>query len=73
MVVHHHPKSGLPGLKETLLVLGAAAGVFATSAGGAALIEAYSELAAWPWFVAAAYAGPGAVAFAVYWLIARRL
>jgi len=73
MVVHHHPKSSLPGLKETLLVLGAAAGVFATSAGGAALIETYPALAVSPWFVAAAYAGPGAVAFAIYWLVARRL
>jgi hypothetical protein len=57
---------------ELLNAVGAAAAALAALAVGAAMSKVLPGLAA-PWLFAAAYAAPGAIAFAIYWWIAQRL
>ena len=56
---------------EILLMAGSALGIFVTIAVGAyiaSFMPAHN-----PWLFMASFAAPGAVAFAIYWLISRRL
>jgi hypothetical protein len=59
----------IPGEIATMLAFGLAIlGVVATGSAISAAIPYPS-----PWLFAAAYGGPAAIAFGVYWALARRL
>ena len=64
-------RQGLRAPPELLLMLGSALGIFVTIVVGA-VIASYMP-AHNPWLFMGSFAAPGGVAFAVYWLISRRL
>ncbi|HWA63080.1 MAG TPA: hypothetical protein VG939_16995 [Caulobacteraceae bacterium] len=49
---------------------GFAGAIFAVVSAGAEISSHFTEPSAW--LFAAAYGGPGAVAFALYWLVTRK-
>ncbi|HXQ45371.1 MAG TPA: hypothetical protein VN806_02080 [Caulobacteraceae bacterium] len=57
---------------EIAAMIGFAIAIFGVVATGAAISSAIPPTASWV-LVAAAYAGPAALAFGVYWAVARRL
>ena len=64
-------RQGLRAPTELLLIAGSILGIFLTIMIGS--IIAADMPAQNPWLFMVSYAIPGAVAFAVYWLISRRL
>jgi hypothetical protein len=56
---------------ELITMAAFAVAIFGVVATGAAISSAITEPS--PWLFAAAYGGPAALAFGVYWAIARRL
>ena len=73
MDVHENgaARQGLRAPAELLLIAGSVLGIFLTIAIGSVI--AASMPAQNPWLFMASFAAPGAVAFAIYWLISRRL
>jgi hypothetical protein len=61
-----------PGIPPELVTVAAfAVALFGVVATGAAISAAIAMPS--PWLFAAAYGGPAALAFGLYWIIARRL
>jgi hypothetical protein len=66
------PKPRPPRLPaEIATMLGFAIAIFGVVATGAAISSAITQPS--PWLFAAAYGGPAALAFGVYWAVSRRL
>jgi hypothetical protein len=57
---------------ELVNILGTGGALLAVVTSGAAISSVLPDPAS-PWLFAAAYGGPGAVAFAAYWWIAQRV
>ena len=57
---------------ELVNIAGTAGALLAVTATGAAISEILPDPAS-PWLFAAAYGGPAALAFAIYWWIAQRV
>lgn len=57
---------------ELVNMVGTAGALLAVTATGAMISEVLPDPAS-PWLFAAAYGGPAAVAFAIYWWIAQRV
>lgn len=64
-------KTGPKGASELINVLGTSGAILAVVATGSAIVAGMPDLG--PAGFAAAYLGPGSVAYAVYWWIAQRL
>lgn len=60
---------GFPAELSTMLAFAIA--IFGVVATGSAIASAITQPS--PWLFAAAYGGPAALAFGVYWAVARRL
>jgi hypothetical protein len=56
---------------ELITMAGFAIAIFGVVATGSAISAAITQPS--PWLFAAAYGGPGALAFGLYWALARRL
>ncbi len=56
--------------REVVGMAGFAGAIFAVVSAGAEISSHFTEPSAW--LFAAAYGGPGAVAFALYWLVTRK-
>jgi hypothetical protein len=57
--------------REVLTMLGFAIAIFGVVVTGSAISSAIPQPS--PWLFAAAYGGPAAIAFGVYWAVAHRL
>ena len=55
---------------ELMVILAFGIAIFAVVASGSAISSMFSEPS--PWLFAAAYGGPAALVFGLYWLAARR-
>ena len=63
--------AGLRPPAEVVTMLAFAIAIFGVVATGSAISAAIPQPS--PWLFAAAYGGPAALAFGVYWAVARRL
>ena len=75
MMTQTQKQSGLSLLRsipsELVTLAAFALAIFGVVATGAAISSAITEPS--PWLFAAAYGGPAALAFGVYWALARRV
>jgi hypothetical protein len=68
----HFPDSLIRRIpSEVATMAGFAIAIFGVVATGSAISSAITEPS--PWLFAAAYGGPAALAFGVYWAVSRRL